>query len=200
MKNYSIGIADGARTEFHQTLGLTGAEVSFNSLPAGVSVPFVHSHKENEEIYIITEGKGTLTIDGEVVKIKKGNVIKISPNGKRQFAAADDEGISYVCVQVKENSLTSYTENDGIIYYYVFQYSTGFAAASALAEKIVHGSQEDKDKYLDYLKAGNSDYPLNVIKKAGVDMEKEDYLNAAFAVFERRLDEFEVLVEKLGLA
>ena len=83
--------------------------------------------------------------------------------------------------------------------YYVFQYSTGFAAASALAEKIVHGSQEDKDKYLDYLKAGNSDYPLNVIKKAGVDMEKEDYLNAAFAVFERRLDEFEALVEKLGL-
>ena len=84
--------------------------------------------------------------------------------------------------------------------YYVFQYSTGFAAASDLAEKIVHGSQEDKDKYLDYLKAGNSDYPLNVIKKAGVDMEKEDYLNAAFAVFERRLDEFEALVEKLGLA
>lgn len=84
--------------------------------------------------------------------------------------------------------------------YYVFQYSTGFAAASALAEKIVHGSQEDKDKYLDYLKAGNSDYPLNVIKKAGVDMEKEDYLNAAFSVFERRLDEFEALVEKLGLA
>ena len=84
--------------------------------------------------------------------------------------------------------------------YYVFQYSTGFSAASALAEKIVHGSQEDKDKYLDYLKSGNSDYPLNVIKKAGVDMEKEDYLNAAFAVFERRLDEFEALVEKLGLA
>ncbi|KXT82696.1 Oligoendopeptidase F [Streptococcus sp. DD11] len=83
--------------------------------------------------------------------------------------------------------------------YYVFQYSTGFSAASALAEKIVHGSQEDRDRYLDYLKAGNSDYPLNVIKKAGVDMEKEDYLNDAFAVFERRLDEFETLVEKLGL-
>ena len=84
--------------------------------------------------------------------------------------------------------------------YYVFQYSTGFAAASALAEKIVHGTQEDKDKYLEYLKAGNSDYPLNVIRKAGVDMEKEDYLHAAFEVFERRLNEFEALVEKLGLA
>lgn len=84
--------------------------------------------------------------------------------------------------------------------YYVYQYSTGFAAASALAEKIVHGSQEDRDRYIDYLKAGKSDYPLNVMRKAGVDMEKEDYLNDAFAVFERRLNEFEALVEKLGLA
>ena len=84
--------------------------------------------------------------------------------------------------------------------YYVYQYSTGFAAASALAEKIVHGSQDDRDRYIDYLKAGKSDYPLNIMRKAGVDMEKEDYLNDAFAVFERRLDEFEALVEKLGLA
>ena len=84
--------------------------------------------------------------------------------------------------------------------FYVYQYSTGFAAASALAEKIVHGSQDDRDRYIDYLKAGKSDYPLNIMRKAGVDMEKEDYLNDAFAVFERRLDEFEALVEKLGLA
>lgn len=84
--------------------------------------------------------------------------------------------------------------------YYVYQYSTGFAAASALAEKIVHGSQEDRNRYIDYLKAGKSDYPLNIMRKAGVDMEKEDYLNDAFAVFERRLDEFEALVDKLGLA
>ena len=84
--------------------------------------------------------------------------------------------------------------------YYVYQYSTGFAAASALAEKIVHGSQDDRDRYIDYLKAGKSDYPLNIMRKAGVDMEKEGYLNDAFAVFERRLNEFEALVEKLGLA
>ena len=84
--------------------------------------------------------------------------------------------------------------------YYVYQYSTGFAAAPALAEKIVHGSQDDRNRYIDYLKAGKSDYPLNIMRKAGVDMEKEDYLNDAFTVFERRLNEFEALVEKLGLA
>ncbi|AER44416.1 oligoendopeptidase F [Streptococcus suis A7] len=80
--------------------------------------------------------------------------------------------------------------------FYVYQYATGFAAASALANKIVNGSPEDKENYLNYLKAGSSDYSLNVIAKAGVDMTKEDYLNDAFKVFEARLEELEALVEK----
>jgi oligoendopeptidase F len=80
--------------------------------------------------------------------------------------------------------------------FYVFQYATGFAAASYLANKVVHGTDEDKEKYLDYLKAGNSDYPLEVIKKAGVDMLNEDYLNQAFAIFEERLTMLEELVKK----
>lgn len=80
--------------------------------------------------------------------------------------------------------------------FYVYQYATGFAAASALSHKIVHGQAEDKERYLEYLKAGSSDYPLEVIRKAGVDMTKEDYLDDAFAVFEARLTELEALVEK----
>ena len=82
--------------------------------------------------------------------------------------------------------------------YYVFQYATGFAAASALADKIVNGTEQDKTDYLNYLRAGSSDYPLDVIAKAGVDMTSSDYLNAAFAVFEKRLTELEVLVAKHG--
>ncbi|WP_339366281.1 oligoendopeptidase F, partial [Streptococcus equi] len=80
--------------------------------------------------------------------------------------------------------------------YYVYQYATGFAAASYLADKIVHGTQEDIDHYLTYLKSGNSDYPLEVIAKAGVDMAKGDYLEAAFRVFEERLTELEDLVAR----
>ena len=82
--------------------------------------------------------------------------------------------------------------------YYVFQYATGFAAASALADKIVNGTEQDKTDYLNYLRAGSSDYPLDIIAKAGVDMTSSDYLNAAFAVFEKRLTELEVLVAKHG--
>ncbi|HAP15449.1 MAG TPA: oligoendopeptidase F [Lactococcus sp.] len=80
--------------------------------------------------------------------------------------------------------------------YYVFQYATGFAAASYLAETIIHENREAREKYLEYLKAGSSDYPLAVIARAGVDMESSAYLESAFAVFEKRLNDLEKLVER----
>lgn len=80
--------------------------------------------------------------------------------------------------------------------FYVYQYATGFAAATALANKVVHGSQEETDAYLGYLKSGSSDYPVEIMKRAGVDMTKPDYLEDAFKTFEKRLNEFESLIGK----
>ena len=80
--------------------------------------------------------------------------------------------------------------------FYVYQYATGFAAATALANKVVHGSQADRDAYLGYLKSGSSDYPTEIMKRAGVDMTKPDYLEDAFKTFEKRLNEFESLIGK----
>ena len=84
MSNYSKWNAkQDPRTELHDVLGLTGAEISINNLPAGVGVPFVHSHKKNEEIYIILSGKGTaanFTSDSEdygvVLNDKKEAMLK----------------------------------------------------------------------------------------------------------------------------
>ena len=80
--------------------------------------------------------------------------------------------------------------------FYVYQYATGFAAATALANKVVHGTDADRDAYLGFLKAGSSDYPTEIMKHAGVDMTKPDYLEDAFKTFEKRLNEFESLIEK----
>ena len=80
--------------------------------------------------------------------------------------------------------------------FYVYQYATGFAAASALANKVVHGTDEQRKAYIGFLKAGSSDYPTEIMKKAGVDMTKPDYLEDAFNTFAKRLDEFENLIEK----
>lgn len=116
MANYSkVSVAKDARTELHDKLSLTGAEISINNLPAGASVPFVHAHKNNEEIYTILSGKGKVVIDGETVELTVGDWIRISPAAKRQFFAAEDDGISFICIQVKENSLEGYTGDDAIM-------------------------------------------------------------------------------------
>ena len=91
MSNYNkVNVPNKARIELHNQLSLTGAEISINNLPAGASVPFIHSHKQNEEIYGILSGKGKAVIDGECVELRVGDWIRISPVAKRQFFAADD--------------------------------------------------------------------------------------------------------------
>ena len=59
MSQYKLDCIDlsASRTELHDLLSLTGAEISCNNLPAGVSVPFVHAHKHNEEVYLVLEGE-----------------------------------------------------------------------------------------------------------------------------------------------
>ena len=115
MKNFNkVSVAQDARTELHDKLSLTGAEVSVNNLPAGACVPFVHSHKNNEEIYVVLAGKGKAVVDGETVELAAGDWVKIAPAAKRQFFAADDSAISFACIQVKANSLEGYTADDAV--------------------------------------------------------------------------------------
>jgi len=80
--------------------------------------------------------------------------------------------------------------------YYVYQYATGMAAATALADKILHGTPEDLEAYLNYLRAGRSDKPIEVMKKAGVDMTQTQYLYDAMNVFEQRLEQLEALMNE----
>ena len=117
MANYAkTNIGNEGRVELHETLTLTGAEISLNQLPAGANVPFVHSHKNNEEVYGILSGKGKVIIDGEEIPLVAGDWLRISPEAKRQFFAAKDTEISYVCIQTKENSLGGFTIEDAIVY------------------------------------------------------------------------------------
>ncbi len=117
MKNYTkANIGNEGRTELHEKLALTGAEISINRLPAGAGVPFVHSHKNNEEIYGVISGRGKVEIDGEKIALETGDWLRIAPAAKRQFSAANDCGIEFVCIQVKENSLGGFTADDAVVY------------------------------------------------------------------------------------
>ncbi len=79
--------------------------------------------------------------------------------------------------------------------FYVYQYATGFSAATALSKGILEEGQPAVDRYLEFLKAGSSDYPIEVLKKAGVDMTKAEPIQEALKVFEEKLNEMEQLLE-----
>ena len=80
--------------------------------------------------------------------------------------------------------------------YYVFQYATGFSSAVSLSEKILHGDKTDLEKYLNFLKAGKSKYPIEVLKDAGVDMTKKDSLQKAMDACKEKLEELKKSLEK----
>jgi oligoendopeptidase F len=78
--------------------------------------------------------------------------------------------------------------------FYVYQYATSVTAASAFAERILGGKAAERDAYLGALRAGGSDYPIDVLKKAGVDMTSPEPYRAMLGKFSRTLDEMEKLI------
>jgi oligoendopeptidase F len=78
--------------------------------------------------------------------------------------------------------------------YYVYQYATGFSAATALSKQILDEGQPAVERYIEFLKSGSSDYPIEVLKKAGVDMTSSKPIEEALKVFEEKLNEMEALL------
>lgn len=94
-------------------LGLTGCEVSINCIQAGKGVAFVHSHKKNEEVYIVLRGNGLFHVDGEEFPVQEGSLIRVAPAGERALKAGSDD-MYYICIQAEAGSLTGATHEDGI--------------------------------------------------------------------------------------
>ena len=95
--------------------GATSCEISFGSLPTGASVPFFHSHKENEENYIILSGEGKFQVGSDVFDVADGSVVRVSTNCDRNLKCTSAQPMTYVCIQAKEGSLGGYTMTDAEI-------------------------------------------------------------------------------------
>jgi oligoendopeptidase F len=81
--------------------------------------------------------------------------------------------------------------------YYVYTYSTGMIASTALSQMVLTGSKTEKEKYLDFLKAGGSNYSLEILKQAGVDITTDKPYQMAFQRFNQLVSEMETIVRQL---
>ena len=100
---------------FKESIDSTSCEISFGTLPTGAEVPFYHSHRENEENYIILSGAGRFQVDDEAFDIAEGSVIRVGTNCNRNIKCTSIEPMTYICIQAKEGSLGKHTAEDAEI-------------------------------------------------------------------------------------
>ncbi|MBQ9072137.1 MAG: oligoendopeptidase F [Bacilli bacterium] len=79
--------------------------------------------------------------------------------------------------------------------FYVYKYATGLSSALSIASRILKGDTETRNNYLVFLSSGGNDYPLNILKKVGVDMETPKPIEEALSLFEEKLNELKELIK-----
>lgn len=82
--------------------------------------------------------------------------------------------------------------------FYVFQYATGISAAHALVDKVLHEGAPAAEKFLEFLRAGGSLYPIDALRLAGVDMTKPEPVEAAFRYLDQMVDRLAGILRKSG--
>ena len=81
--------------------------------------------------------------------------------------------------------------------FYVYKYATGISAAASLSRQITEEGAPALERYLGFLSSGGSDYPINLLKKAGVDLSTPKPVEDAMKTFEIILAELETLIDTL---
>jgi oligoendopeptidase F len=129
-------------------------------------------------IHAIEESGGALTLDifkseyGKLLKIYFGNAVIVDPP------------LDLECLRIPH----FYNA------FYVYKYATGISAAVALSERVLAGAPGAVEKYLGFLKSGGSEFPLQALKNAGVDMNTSAPVESALRLFKRRVEELEALL------
>jgi uncharacterized peroxidase-related enzyme len=98
-----------------EQLGLTASQISVNAMQPGEASPIYHSHKQNEEVYIFTHGQGQMQINGKVINVREGSIVRVSPSAERTWRNNSKTTLIYIVAQMRSNSLEQYGVGDAIV-------------------------------------------------------------------------------------
>lgn len=94
-------------------LGSTGLELSLNVVPPGKGIPFLHRHRENDEVYAVVGGRGQFLVDGECIDVQEGSVLRLGPTAARAWRNNSDAPLYFLCIQYRADSVIQGRTLDG---------------------------------------------------------------------------------------
>ena len=95
--------------------GATGGEFSFQVFRPGQETGFLHTHKQHEELYFFLGGHGEMQVDGQIVPVGEGSVVRVAPDGRRSVRNNGAEPLVMLCVQYRGATFTADDAADGVI-------------------------------------------------------------------------------------
>ena len=90
---------------FRDLLGLTGMEISVTAYPPATATPFFHSHKQNEELYMVIQGEGQMQLDDALIDIREGSIVRVQPQCSRNIRSGPNSDLIFLWIQAKSDSL-----------------------------------------------------------------------------------------------
>ena len=94
-------------------LGSAGMEMSLNVVQPGKGMPFLHRHRENDEVYVIVGGQGQFLVDGECINVTEGSVLRMGPAAARAWRNNSDAPLYFLCIQYRADSVIQGGTLDG---------------------------------------------------------------------------------------
>ncbi|MCR9118746.1 MAG: cupin domain-containing protein [bacterium] len=107
------GLPPAAKCFLKDRIGMNSMEVSLNSMAPGTGMPFVHRHRENEELYIFLSGHGQFQADGKLLPISPGTCICCAPAVKRAWGNLGDEPLLFIVIQTPNQKMAASNIHDG---------------------------------------------------------------------------------------
>lgn len=108
-----VPIATRGKLFLRKYLDSQGLEISLNVIPPGKGIPFLHRHQQNDEVYVVVEGKGQFQIDGECIDVQEGSVLRMSPPAARAFRNTSDAPLYFLCIQYPADTVVTGGTADG---------------------------------------------------------------------------------------
>jgi len=96
-------------------IGATGGDFSFQVFQPGTETGFLHTNKKHEELYFFLSGQGEFQVDGQVISVGEGSVVRVAPDGRRSVRNNGTAPLVMLCVQYRGATFTEEDAADGVI-------------------------------------------------------------------------------------